>query len=110
MLQWTEEELQAMREADAEIEAQGDLFPGISRQTESLCNGDKRKRARNIAREKAYYQENRERLLAYRREHYQKNRERILEQQKIRWKTDPTYRADNARRAKEYYRRKKKGV
>lgn len=51
MLQWTEEELRAMREADAEIDAQVDLFPGVNRDVEYAIGGKKNRREY----QRAYY-------------------------------------------------------
>ena len=111
MLQWTEEELRAMREADAEIDAQrDDLYPGLSRTVDSLVTAGTDGKRDNRAYKRAYYQKNKDRLKAkrdalspeersaYNKAYYQKNRERILEQARIRWKTDPEYRAANSRR------------
>lgn len=115
MLQWTEAELRAMREADAEIDAQSDdLYPGLSRHVESIIgdsgNGKKDRRAYK----RAYYHKNREKIKAkgdymspearraYNKAYYQKNRERIREQARIRWKTDAKYREDIYRRKKRW--------
>ena len=115
MLQWTEAELRAMREADAEIDAQSDdLYPGLSRMVDALVGAPKEGKRDRRAYQRACYRKNRDKLKAkrdsmdpearraYNKAYYQKNRERIREQARIRWQTDEKYREDVYRRKKQW--------
>lgn len=115
MLQWTEAELRAMREADAEIDAQSDdLYPGLSRAVDSLVGAPKEGKRDRRAYRRAYYHKNREKIKAkgdymspearraYNKAYYQKNRERIREQARIRWQTDAKYREDTYQRKRRW--------
>lgn len=101
MLHWSEDELRAMQEADAEIDAQGDLFPGVNRTIKRLCEGSKNQ-PYDPERARRYYLENRSKIRAYQRDYYKKNKDRLLAEKRIRYATDSTYR-DSIQRNKEQW-------
>ena len=98
----SEEDLAAIREADAEIEAGFRLTPeniALSRYLDRVAAMEKLdNRERRIAEyNRAYREANRERIAEYNRAYYEANRERITENQRA-------YREANRERIAEYQR------
>lgn len=67
-----------------------------------------RHRDRHIARNRAYYEQNREACRKGQADWYERNKYDLAEQRRLKYKNDPAYAEDMRRRARERYQKLKR--